>query len=288
MADTNMMRRLKRRKMLRQAANLVLLYGGMTALAVILIIPFLWTLSTSLKHPAEVFAFPPRFIPQQIHWRNYADAWMRVPFGRYFINSIIVSCSVTLGQVFTSALAAFAFARLDFPGRNRLFLGYLGTMMIPGQVTMIPVFIVCKQLNLIDTYAALILPGLFSAYGTFMLRQFFLTIPKDLEEAAIIDGLNYWQIFIHVIVPLSKPALFTLGTFVFLGAWNDFMWPLIVTNADSMKTLPVGLAAFQGQYSTDWTLLMAGSVIVLTPVLLLYIVNQRFITKGFVMSGLKG
>jgi len=159
--------------------------------------------------------------------------------------------------------------------------------MIPGQVTMIPVFILIKKLGWIDTYQALILPEMYTAYGTFMLRQFFLTIPKDLEEAATIDGCGKFRIFFQIILPLSKPALATLATFIFLGAWNSFMWPLIVTNSMEMKTLPIGLASFQGLYSTDWTLLMAASMIVLAPVLLVYIFNQRFFVKGIVMSGMK-
>lgn len=221
-------------------------------------------------------------------WKNYIDAWNAVPFGRFFINSIFVSICITFGQVFTSSLAAYAFARLNFKFRDQIFLGYLTTLMIPYTVTMIPVFILLKLLGWIDTYQALILPAMFSAYGTFMLRQFFLSIPKDLEESAIIDGASKFTIYFNIILPLSKPALATLTTFVFMGAWNDFMWPLIVTNSMEMKTLPVGLAAFQGLYTTNWTLLMAASVIVLIPVLLVYIFNQRYFVKGIVLSGLKG
>jgi multiple sugar transport system permease protein len=220
-------------------------------------------------------------------FQNYLDAWTAVPFPRFFLNSIIVTVCVTFGQVLTSSLAAFAFARLEFPGRDKLFLAYLGTMMIPGQVTMIPIFILLKKLNWIDTYKALILPGMFSAYGTFMLRQFFLTIPKDLEDAAVIDGCGKLRIWWNMIIPLSKAALATLTTFTFMGCWNEFMWPLIVTNSLSMKTLPVGLASFQGLYSTNWTLLMAASLIVLFPVLIVYLFNQRFFTEGIVLSGLK-
>jgi multiple sugar transport system permease protein len=222
-----------------------------------------------------------------VRFRNYIDAWKAVPFPRFYMNSIIVAFCVTFGQVLTSSLAAFAFARLEFPGRDKIFLAYLATMMIPGQVTMIPVFILLKKLGWIDTYQALILPGLFSAYGTFLLRQFFLTIPKDLEDAAVIDGCGKIRIWWTIIIPLSKAALATLVTFIFMGTWNDFMWPLIVTNSMSMKTLPVGLASFQGLYTTDWTLLMAASMIVLIPVLVLYIFNQRFFTEGIVLSGLK-
>jgi multiple sugar transport system permease protein len=222
-----------------------------------------------------------------IRWFNYVQSWTSVNFPRYYINSIIVAVAVTFGQVFTSSLAAFAFARLEFPGRDKIFLAYLGTMMIPSEVTIIPIFILLKILGWIDTYQALILPGIFTAYGTFLLRQFFLTIPKDLEDAAVIDGCSKFRIYATIILPLSKAALATLTTFVFMGSWNNFMWPLIVTNSDNMKTLPIGLASFQGQFSTDYTLLMAASMIVLIPVIIVYIFNQRFFTEGIVLSGLK-
>lgn len=263
-------------------------YFLLSVVGVVMVAPFLWMLSTSLKEAGAVFSYPPEWIPNPAVWSNYIKAWNAAPFGRFFFNSIFVSVCVTAGQVITSSLAAYAFARVEFPGRDKLFLVYLGTMMIPGQVTMIPVFILLKNIGWLDTYKALVIPSIFTAYGTFMLRQFFLTIPKELEEAAVMDGFNRWQIYYKIIMPLSKPALATLSTFVFLGTWNEFMWPLIVTTSQEMKTLPVGLASFQGLYTTDWTLLMAASTIVLIPVLFVYIFNQRFMTKGIVMTGLKG
>lgn len=263
-------------------------YLLLTVVGVLMVMPFVWMLSTSLKDAGAVFSYPPQWIPNPVVWQNYVSAWNSAPFGRFFFNSMFVACGVTFGQVFTSSLAAYAFARIEFPGRDRLFFVYLGTMMIPGQVTMIPVFSILKQIGWLDTYKALIIPAIFTAYGTFMLRQFFLTIPKELEEAAVMDGFNRWEIYYKIILPLSKPALATLSTFVFLGSWNEFMWPLIVTSSLEMKTLPVGLQAFQGMYSTDWTLLMAASTIVLIPVLIVYMFNQRFMTKGIVMTGLKG
>ncbi|MEW6555832.1 MAG: carbohydrate ABC transporter permease [Elusimicrobiota bacterium] len=260
----------------------ILIFG-----AVVMLAPFLWMLSTSLKEPGAVFVYPPKWLPVPVRWRNYVDAWNAVPFGRFFLNSILVSLCVTIGQVLTSSLAAYAFARLSFKGRDKIFLGYLATMMIPFPVTMIPVFILITKLQLIDSIQALILPGLFTAYGTFMLRQFFLSIPKELEEAAVIDGASKFRIWCQIIMPLSKPALATLATFTFMGTWNDFMWPLIVIKTKTKMTLPVGLASFQGMYYTDWTLLMAASVIVLLPVLLVYIFNQRFFVKGIALTGLK-
>ncbi|MBN2189972.1 MAG: carbohydrate ABC transporter permease [Candidatus Aureabacteria bacterium] len=267
-------------------------------------------------------------------WDNYPKAWKALPFGRAYINSIIVALCVTFGQAFTSSMAAYAFARLHFPGRDKIFLLYLATMMIPGAVTMIPVFIIMKlapdMLNLVsakigtffyqlfggspdvqiltefwdskfeilghyigrpiglDSYFALIVPGLCSAYGTFMLRQFFMSIPVDLEDAAKIDGCSLFGIYIRIILPLSKPALATLVTFTFMAVWRDFMWPLIVCSSDQMKTLPVLLASFQGVYNTQYTLLMAASLIVLMPVILVFLFNQRFFIEGIQLGAIKG
>ncbi|MFQ6133740.1 MAG: carbohydrate ABC transporter permease [Armatimonadota bacterium] len=261
--------------------------------------PKAWTI-LELKSP--VFAFR---VPYALRVELFGSTWQIGPpafgglrtknaFLAWYLNSLLVAVVVTFGQVATSALAAFAFARLSFPGRDKLFLGYLGTLMIPFVVIMIPDFILLKKLRfflypegMIDTYAALILPAMFSAYGTFLLRQFFLTIPTDLEDAARIDGCSRLGIFWHVIVPLSKPALATLTTFVFLHSWNNYMWPLIVINSPEKKTLPIGLQAFQGLYSTEWTLLMAASMMVILPVLLVFIFNQRFFVRGIVLTGLK-
>ena len=260
-----------------------------------------------------------------IHWRNYPDAWnalkldsnwmsFEVPayrfrlfgatyqtrplrcrgipiehaFLAFYLNSILIAGIVTVGQVFTSSLAAFAFARLKFPGRDLLFLGYLGTLMVPFVVTMIPVFALFNVARLYDTYAALALPAMFSAYGTFLLRQFFITIPTELEDAARIDGCGRWGIYRHVVMPLSKPALATLTTFVFLYSWNSFMWPLIMIDSDHRKPLMLGLHTFMGRYSTDWTLLMAASVMVMIPVLVVFVFGQRYFVKGIQMSGIKG
>jgi len=236
-----------------------------------------------------------------LEWQNYARAWQAIKvefaFGGllrdadaflvFYINSIIVAVAVTLGQVATSSLAAYAFARLRFPGRDGLFLGYLATLMVPAVITMIPVYILLSRLRLTDTYWALILPAMFSAYGTFMLRQFFLTVPRDLEDAARIDGASLFGIYWNIILPLSKPALATLTIFVFLHTWNDFMWPLIVIDSLNLKTLPIGLAHFQGPYLTEWHLLMAASVIVMVPVLIVFVAGQRYFVRGIILSGMK-
>lgn len=222
-------------------------------------------------------------------WKNYSKVIEVMPFMRFYWNSFIVSLLVTLGQVLTSAMAAYSFSRLNFPGRDKLFLGYLATMMIPYAVVLVPVYILMNWLNWVDTYRALIIPGMFSAYGTFMLRQFFMTIPVDLEDAAKIDGCNFLRIFWNIILPLSKPALATLTVFTLLGSWMNFMWPLIVTNSVRMKTLPVGLAYFQDTgFGTQYELLMAGAFMAIIPLVIMFVFTQRFFVEGIKMQGLKG
>ena len=278
----------KRKHLFKKAGSyLFIVLGAFTMLA-----PFLWMIATSLKTPGEVFSYQKPWwydwVPTSFVWQNYVKAWHIVPFARFYLNSIIVVVLTTFGQVTTSAFAAYAFARLRFPGRDNIFFAYLATMMIPGAVTMIPVFILLQSLGWIDSYKAVILPGIFTAYGTFMLRQFFLTLPKDLEDAAKIDGCSYFGIFWKILLPLSKPALATLTTFTFMGSWMNFMWPLIVLNSHEKFTLPVGLAYFQSLHNTDWTLLMAGSLMMILPILLLFIFNQRYFVEGIKLSGIKG
>ncbi|HUU22366.1 MAG TPA: carbohydrate ABC transporter permease [Phycisphaerae bacterium] len=218
---------------------------------------------------------------------SFRKAWQSMPFGRFYLNSLFVSLAVTLGQVLTSALAGYAFARLRWPGRDKFFLMYLATMMIPAAVTIVPTFVLMKMLGWFDTYRALILPLLFSAYGTFMLRQFFLSLPADLEDAARIDGCGKLRVWLHVILPLSKPALATLATFTFLGCWGAFQWPLFATQSMHMKVLPIGLSAFQDKFSVQYNLMMAASLIVMVPTLAVFLFNQRFFTRGIQLSGMK-
>jgi len=225
---------------------------------------------------------------RRFHWDNYRTVFIETKFLRAFFNSALVTLFITFGQVFTSSLAAFAFARLKFFARDKIFMAYLGTMMVPGAVTMIPVFILLRQLGWIDTYKALIIPAMFSAYGTFMLRQFFMNIPNALEEAAILDGCTAFGVYRHVILPLSKPALTALGIITFMGAWRSFMWPLIVTHSQDLYTLPVALSGFQEMYGVQWTLLMAGSVIMIIPMLLVFIIGQRFFVEGIQLGAVKG
>ncbi len=279
----------QREENIRKAISYVVLGLG----AISMIAPFLWMLTTSLKEPGMVFEslkthWWKDWIPTTFIWENYVKAWEVVPFARFYMNSVFIALCTTFGQVFTSAMSGYAFSRLYFPGRTQLFLGYLATMMVPQAVTIIPVFILLRKLGWVDTYKAVILPGMFTAYGTFMLRQFFMSLPRDLEDAAKIDGCNYFGIFWKIILPLSKPALATLTTFTFMGSWMSFMWPLIVLTSKEKLTLPVGLAYFQSLYSTDWTLLMAGSMMVLLPVLLVFIFCQRYFVEGIKLSGIKG
>jgi multiple sugar transport system permease protein len=245
-------------------------------------------LSTSLTAPADIFVYPPQWLPDPVRWSNYADVMRIMPFGRYVLNTTVVATSVTLLHLLVSSLAAYAFARLRFPGRNKLFLAYLATLMVPGQVTLIPNFLIVKYLGWIDTYQALIIPQIFSAFGTFLLRQFFLTIPRELEDAARIDGASAFGVYWRIILPLSGPALATLGVFTFTAQWNSFLWPLIVINDAQMRTLTVGLRALVGQFTVQYQLLMAGSVIALLPMLVVFLLAQRFFVRGIALTGLAG
>jgi len=263
-------------------------YLFLIAVGISMLAPLLWMLSTSFKAPDAEVLSPSQWLPKTVHWENYRTVMVETNFTRAMFNSFLVTISVTIGQVFTSSLAAFAFARLKFFGRDKIFLGYLATMMIPGAVTMIPVFILLRHLHWVNTYWGLIIPGMFSAYGTFMLRQFFMTIPAELEDAATIDGCSTFGVYWHVILPLSKPALATLTILTFMGSWRNFMWPVIITHTRDMFTLPVALAQFQEMYGVQWSLMMAGSVIMIIPMLIVFIFGQRFFVEGIQLGALKG
>jgi len=266
------------------------LYLLLAVIGVTMVLPLVWMISTSLKAPQAVFTLTPQWIPKPFHWSSYMEIWRVVPFFRFFLNSVFVAVCVTAGHVFSSACAAYAFARLRFPGREPMFFAYIATMMIPGSVTIIPVFILMKWFGWIDTYWALIVPGIFNAFGTFLLRQFFLTIPQDLEDAAKIDGASTFRIFWRIILPVSKPALAALTIATFMGNWQSFMWPLLVVDSVEKKTLPIGLAYFQELYqfsSPNWPLLMAGSLVAMLPIVLLFIFNQRFFLSGIRLTGVQ-
>jgi len=274
----------QRKKRIKHLGLHLLLITG----SVVMLVPFAWMLSTSLKEAGDVFIYPPQWIPQPVQWENYKETVTVMPFGRFYLNSAIQAVSVTVLQLLTASLAAFAFARLRFRGRDALFMLYLATMMIPFPVTMIPNFVIMRYLNWIDTFRALILPPAFSAFSTFLLRQYFMSIPVEMDDAARVDGASSFRIWWQIILPLSGPALATLAIFTFLGQWNNFLWPLIVTNSEEMRTLPVGLATFQSQYSVQWNLLMAGSVIAVLPILVIYIAGQKWFVRGITLTGMGG
>ena len=265
----------------RVALQLLMLAGGVLMLA-----PFGVMVLVSL-FPAEAL-LTRNFNLADITLQNYVETFQVVPFGRYYFNSALVAIVTTVAQLLVASLAAFAFARLRFWGREPLFLVYLATLMIPFIVLLIPNFLIVKELGWYNSYWALIVPSVFSAFSTFFLRQYYRGLPLELDEAARIDGASSFRIWWQVILPLSAPALAAIGIFAFNGSWNDFLWPLVVTATEEMRTIPVGLAAFQGQYSTAWHLLMAGSVIALLPVLIIYILSQNWFVRGITLSGMGG
>jgi multiple sugar transport system permease protein len=280
--------RRRRRASARRVASQTLSYALLLAGSVVMILPFLWMISTSFKTQAQVMVFPPEWIPRPLTLDNYPELFRTLPFGRYFFNSVFVSVARTAGEVVFAVLTAFAFARLQFPGRDKVFLLYLATMMIPLYVRLIPLYLIMRSLRWLDTYTVLIVPPLFSAYGTFLLRQFFLTIPRDLEDAAVIEGCSSFQVMIRIIVPLATTGIATYATFAFLGAWNEFMYPLIMTSKDALRVLPVGVSILQNQYYTEYRTLMAASVISVVPVLAVYLLGQRYFVKGITLTGMKG
>lgn len=263
---------------------------ALTLLGIFWMVPFLWMVSTSFKGLDEVYAFPPRFVPREIHWGNYLEAWQTVPFTRFFFNSLFVATATTLAVVVTSSMAGYSFARLRYPGRDKIFLAYLGTIMIPFPVLIIPLFILMRQLGLVDTLPGLILPAAFTAWGTFLMRQFMLSIPREIEEAARMDGASYFRIYAQIILPLSKPVIATLGIFTFLSNWNEFLWPLITISSIENKTLPLGLTMFQSQIpiKTPWQLVMAAATFSVLPVLIIFVLGQKYYVRGIATTGLKG
>ncbi len=257
-------------------------------LSLSMIVPFVWMIIGSLRSTTEFFLPLEQLLPSGAHWVNYLQAWKTVPFASFFLNSLIVAVVVTMAQLVTSTFAAYAFSRLNFRGRDALFIAYLATMMVPAQVTMIPLFILMVKLQWIDSFAALIVPFAASAYGCFLLRQFFMTIPKELEEAAHIDGASHWTIYLRIMLPLSRPALTAFGLIAFLGSWNSFIWPLIVINRPTMKTIPIGLQSLQGFYGdANWSVLMAGAVMAALPILVLFLLAQKQFIEGITLTGLK-
>lgn len=268
----------------------VLRHAILIVVALAVAYPFYFMITSAFKGLVEAGRTPPTIIPEVWHPENFADAWSRAPWARYFVNTVLVSGIVTLGELTTSVLAAYAFARMRFPGKNIVFTLFLATLMIPSEATLIPNFVLMSRryLNIYDTYQVQILPFLATAFSIFLLRQFFLGIPSELADAAKIDGAGHLRFLRSVVLPLSVPALITVALITFLGSWNAFQWPLIVTNRPDIRPIQVGLAAFRQEAGSSYHLLMAASTFVIAPIVLLYLVAQRYLVQGVARTGIRG
>lgn len=269
-------------------ASKIAVYILLTIGSFTMLIPFLWMISTALKSPAEAVAMPPVWIPQIFRIENFARAFEVAPFGRYFLNSVLITSISTLGELLTTILAAFAFAKMKFYGKNLLFTILIATMMVPGELLIIPNYLTISKLNLINTYSAMILPYLASVFSVFMLKQNFESVPNELYYAAKVDGTSDFKFLWMIMVPLSKSAIVAVAILKIIGSWNSFMWPLIVTNERLLRPLPVGLQAFTTEAGTQYEVLMAASTIVIAPMIIIYLFLQRYIIMGVAKSGLKG
>jgi ABC-type glycerol-3-phosphate transport system permease component len=275
---------------IRRARRAVLVHGPLLVAAVLIAVPFVWLVSLSLQEPQAVFRYPPRFIPERFVWRSYPDAWRALPFGRMYVNSILTSGLIVLGQVVTSCLAAYGLTQLRFRGRHLAFLVIISTMMVPVQATFIPAYVIVSRLGWVDTYWALVVPFVASGFGVFLMRQAFLVVPKALVEAARIDGAGHWTILTRILIPLARPAIVTLAALSFTFHYNDFFWPLIVTNSARMRTLPVGLATMiltEGSHGTQWNQVMAADVFTIVPLLVVFVLLQRHLAPTSLTAGVK-
>lgn len=266
----------------------VLLYIVLILIAVIMVVPFLWMLSTSLKTQYDAVKIPPVWIPDPPQWENYVKLFTEQPMFQFMLNTIKIVFFVVLGQLFFSSLAAYSFARISFKGRNVMFFFYIATLMVPGQVTMIPTYLMFAKAGLTDNHLALILPAFFSAFGVFLLRQFFMSLPRELEEAAEIDGCNPFMTYWRIMLPLVVPAMLTLGVFTLMNTWNDYMGPLIYLSSPEKYTMTLGIAYFKGVYTTQWNLVMAASIVSVVPILIAYLCAQKYFIEGIAFSGVKG
>ncbi len=266
----------------------IIWYLVVSLLALTVIFPFLWMISTSFKPLSEIFVYPPRWIPQSWILENYIEVWKKAPFARYFINSTIVAACVTFGQLVSCCMAAYAFARLRFVGKSFMFMVFMSTTFISTQVTLIPSYMIINKLGWMDSYPALIVPFLANAFGVFMIRQSFMTIPRELEEAAKLDGCGRIRFLVKIVLPLTKPILASQALFAFMGNWNSYLWPLIVTNNDKMRTLQIGLRYFIGsEGGTEWGIYMAAAVLVTLPIIIFYFLVQKTFVESMASSGLK-
>ncbi|WP_425386996.1 carbohydrate ABC transporter permease [Alicyclobacillus herbarius] len=277
------------RPLLSSNIGRALLHVVLSIGAIVMVAPFVWMVLSSLKTPADIFRIPPTLFPTTWQWSNFPEALSELPFGRAYFNSFYISVLVVGGQLLTCSMAAFAFAKIRFRFRNALFLLFLATMMVPAQVTIVPLFLIMKEFGWLNTSLSLIVPGaLFNAFGVFLLRQFFMSIPDEIQEAAIMDGANLWHIYVRIMLPLVRPALSALGVVSFMGSWNNFFYPLVFLNSPNQFTVPVLLNLFKGLYSVNWPDMMAASTIAVIPVLIVYIIGQRYIIEGIAMTGIKG
>ncbi len=272
---------------IRRQAGRIGLHVILMGAGVLFMLPFIWSISTSLKPMSELFSVRPSLIPNTIRWENYLDVFENAPFLRFYLNSIIVTAGRTIGQVAIASLAGFAFAQLRFPGRNVIFVALLAGLMVPDQVLIVPRFIIMREFGWFDTYQGLIIPLIFSSFGVFLLRQYFLGIPRDFYEAAWLQGANPFQIYLHIYLPLARPALAAFGFLALLSSWNEFFWALTVTNQTDMRVLPVGIALFQGQYFTNNAILMAAANMATFPLLIAFLFFQKHLVEGVALSGLK-
>jgi multiple sugar transport system permease protein len=266
----------------------IAVYLTVIVITAVMLMPFAWMMSASLKLSRDVFVFPIEWIPSEPRWQNYVDIWTKIPLALFIYNTSKLTIIVTLLQLLTSSFAAYAFAKLDFPYKNTLFLGYIATIAMPWQVYMVPQFLLMREFGLNNTHLALICLQAFTAFGVFLMRQFYMSVPTELCEAARIDGMNEYQIWAKIMLPLSKPALSTLTIFTFVTTWNDFLGPMIYLTKTELKTIQIGLRMFISQYSAEYGLIMAASVVALIPVLIVFLSLQRFFVEGVASSGLKG
>ena len=279
---------IKKKKSTSAIVRKVLLYTLLIIIGIIMVVPFLWMISTSLKEQYDTVKIPPVWIPNPPRWQNYVDLFTQQPMLQFMLNTIKIVFFVVLGQLFFSSLAAYSFARIKFKGRTVMFFFYIATLMVPGQVTMIPTYLMFAKVGLVDNHIVLILPAFFSAFGVFLLRQFFMSLPKELEEAAEIDGCNPFTTYYRIMLPLIVPAMLTLGVFTLMNTWNDYMGPLIYLTTPEKYTMTLGIAYFKGVYTTQWNLVMAGSVLSVIPILVAYLCAQKYFVEGIAFSGVKG
>jgi multiple sugar transport system permease protein len=263
-------------------------YTLLVITSILMTFPFLWMVSTAFKGSQEVYIYPPTLFPSELHWENFTHVLETVPFVRFYFNSLVVTAIITFSQVATAVLAGYVFARIEFPGRDAIFIVYLATLVVPTQVTMLPLFLLMSELGWIDTYQALTVPFLANAFAVFFLRQFFVSLPRELEDAARVDGAGRVRILFQIIMPLARPAIATITLFIFLSQWDSYLWPLIVTNTEAMRTLPIGLRFFVEESGAQLNYMMAGAVMAVVPVLFVFFFVQKQFIEGIAMSGTKG